>query len=117
MPWTRLGAPRAVSNHVYHTGDTGLPQGGRSAMRSDRKKVLFVVPAFVGGIGGPERVFTTLLRHIDHSRFECHLALVRSGTEFLEDVPPCVTVHHLRVSRMRYSLPAIITLARRLRQI
>src|SRR5579859_974306 len=84
-------------------------------MSSDRKRVLFLVPAFFGGIGGPERVLTTLLRHIDHSKFECHLALVRSGTEFLEDVPPCVTVHHLRVSRMRYSLPAIITLARRLR--
>ena len=84
-------------------------------MSPERRRVLFLVPAFLGGIGGPERVLTTLLRHIDHSRFECHLALVRSGREFLQDVPPSVTVHHLSVSRMRYSLPAIIRLARRLR--
>ncbi|HEY2113823.1 MAG TPA: glycosyltransferase [Candidatus Angelobacter sp.] len=77
-----------------------------------RKKVLFLVPSFAAGVGGAERVITTLLRHLDHSRFECHLALVGEGKAFLEDVPPEVTVHHLGVSRMRYCVPAIVKLSR-----
>jgi len=80
-----------------------------------RKRILFLVPAFAGGIGGAERVVSTLLRHLDHSRFECHLALAQSGRAYLESVPPSVTVHELRVSRMRYAIPAIIRLVRRVR--
>lgn len=79
------------------------------------KKVLFLVPAFARGAGGAERVISTLMRHLDHSRFECHLAVVGMGHAFLEDVPKEVTVHRLRVSRMRYSLPSIVRLARRLK--
>jgi glycosyltransferase involved in cell wall biosynthesis len=84
-------------------------------MNAQRKRILFLVPAFARGSGGAERVISTLLRHLDHSRFECHLALVGAGSAFLEDLPNEVTVHHLRVSRMRYSLPAIVRLARRLK--
>jgi glycosyltransferase involved in cell wall biosynthesis len=84
-------------------------------MISERKKILFLVPAFAGGMGGPERVIATLLRHVDHSRFECHLALVGEGSAFLEGIPREVTVHPLGVSRMRYCLPSIIQLARRIR--
>jgi glycosyltransferase involved in cell wall biosynthesis len=84
-------------------------------MTAERKRILFLVPAFARGSGGAERVISTLLRHLDHSRFECHLALVGAGRDFLEDLPNEVTVHHLRVSRMRYSLPAIVRLARRLK--
>lgn len=84
-------------------------------MIPSRKKVLFLVPSFAAGVGGAERVITTLLRHLDHSRFECHLALVGEGRAFLEDVPPEVTVHHLGVSRMRYCVPAIVGLSRQVR--
>src|SRR5689334_7133168 len=80
-----------------------------------RKKVLFLVPAFAAGVGGAERVITILLRHLDHSRFECHLALVGEGRAFLEDVPGEVAVHHLGVSRMRYCAPAVVGLIRQLR--
>ena len=80
-----------------------------------RKRILFLVPAFAGGIGGAERVVSTLLRHIDHRRFECHLALAQSGLAYLENLPASVTVHNLRASRMRYALPAIIRLVRRIR--
>lgn len=80
-------------------------------MTPSRKKILFLVPAFAAGVGGAERVITVLLRHLDHSRFECHLALVGEGRAFLEDIPREVTVHHLGVSRMRYCVPAIVKLS------
>jgi len=84
-------------------------------MIRERKKVLFMVPAFSGGVGGAERVIATILRHLDHSEFECHLALVGTGGAYLECVPAPVIVHHLGVSRMRYSLPSIIRLVRKVR--
>jgi glycosyltransferase involved in cell wall biosynthesis len=84
-------------------------------MTSHRKRVLLLVPAFVGGVGGAERVIATLLRHMDHSRFECHLALVQAGNAYLDDIPVEVTVHQLRASRMRYCLPGIIKLAREIK--
>jgi glycosyltransferase involved in cell wall biosynthesis len=84
-------------------------------MTSLRKKVLFLVPAFAGGVGGAERVITTLLRHIDHTRFECHLGLVQAGNAFLDGIPQEVTVHHLQVQRMPYSLTGIVKLARELK--
>jgi glycosyltransferase involved in cell wall biosynthesis len=84
-------------------------------MPPERKKILFLVPSFAAGVGGAERVITILLRHLDHSRFECHLALVGEGRAFLEDIPREVTVHHLGVSRMRYCVPAIVRLNRQLR--
>ena len=84
-------------------------------MIPSRKKILFLVPSFAAGVGGAERVITILLRHLDHSRFECHLALVGEGRAFLEDLPREVTVHHLGVSRMRYCMPAIVKLNRQVR--
>jgi glycosyltransferase involved in cell wall biosynthesis len=80
-----------------------------------RKRVLFLVPAFSGGVGGAERVIATVLRHLDHTRFECHLALVQAGDAYLNDIPEEVTVHQLRVSRMRYCLPSIVQLARKIK--
>lgn len=84
-------------------------------MTSGRKRILFLVPAFTGGIGGAERVATTLLRHIDHTRFECHLGLAQPGAAYLQSIPENVTVHQLQVSRMRHALPAIVRLVRFLR--
>ncbi|HEX3095317.1 MAG TPA: glycosyltransferase [Candidatus Angelobacter sp.] len=84
-------------------------------MIPSRKKVLFLVPSFAAGVGGAERVITILLRHLDHSRFECHLALVGEGRAFLDDIPNEVTVHYLGVSRMRYCVPAIVKLSRQVR--
>jgi glycosyltransferase involved in cell wall biosynthesis len=80
-------------------------------MIPSRKRVLFLIPAFSGGVGGAERVIITLLRHLDHTRFECHLGLVLAGSAFLDDIPAEVVVHHMRVTRMRYCLPSIVRLA------
>jgi len=76
-----------------------------------RKRVLFLIPAFAGGVGGAERVIITLLRHLDHTRFECHLGLALEGNAFLDDIPAEVVVHRMRVTRMRYCLPGIVRLA------
>jgi glycosyltransferase involved in cell wall biosynthesis len=84
-------------------------------MTRARKRVLFLVPAFVGGVGGSERVIVTLLRHMDQSRFECHLGLVQEGNAYLDDIPAEVTTHQLQVSRMRYCMPGIVKLARKIK--
>lgn len=84
-------------------------------MISRRKRILFLVPAFTGGVGGAERMTVTLLRHIDHTRFECHVGLVLAGDAYFKNIPTCVAVHLLQVSRMRYALPAIVRLVRSLR--
>ena len=80
-----------------------------------RKRVLFIVPAFTKGAGGAERVICTVLRHLDRSDLECHLATVQSGTEFLKDIPEDVVIHKLGASRMRYAVPRMIGLIRRLK--
>jgi glycosyltransferase involved in cell wall biosynthesis len=84
-------------------------------MNPGRRRVLFLVPAFTGGVGGAERVISTLLRQIDHTRFECHLAVAQAGDAYLEDFPEDVVVHRMNVSRMRYALPGVIKVARQVR--
>lgn len=79
------------------------------------KRVLFIVPAFTKGAGGAERVIATVLRHLERSDLECHLATLQGGTEFLQDVPADVVVHKLDVSRMRYSIVPVVQLARRIK--
>lgn len=56
-------------------------------------RVLFTIPTLEGG--GAERVFVTLLRHLDRARFEPHLALVEVKGVHLADVPEDVPVHDL----------------------
>src|ERR1700682_1368687 len=78
-------------------------------MTLGRKKVLFLIPSLAGG--GAERVFSVLLRHLDRSRFEPHLAILQAqGAAYLRDIPTDVTVHNLKVSRARYALPSIVSL-------
>jgi glycosyltransferase involved in cell wall biosynthesis len=56
-------------------------------------RVLFTIPTLEGG--GAERVFVTILRHLDRTRFEPHLALVEPKGEYLADLPSDVPVHDL----------------------
>jgi glycosyltransferase involved in cell wall biosynthesis len=80
-----------------------------------RKRVLFLVPSFTGGGGGAERLVANVLRHLDHSRFDCHLALAQSSAACLENLPTSVRLHCLGVARMRYALPGIVRLVRRVK--
>ena len=65
-------------------------------MKSARRRVLFLMPNLGGG--GAERVIVTLLRHLDRSRFEPHLALVEAAGPFLKEVRP--------ISRFTISRPS-----------
>jgi glycosyltransferase involved in cell wall biosynthesis len=75
-------------------------------MPSARKKVLFLIPSLIPG--GAQRVFSTLLRHLDRGRFELHLAVLQATGAYMADVPEDVVVHNLKVARIRHALPAII---------
>jgi glycosyltransferase involved in cell wall biosynthesis len=76
-------------------------------------RVLFILPSL--RVGGAERVFVTLLRHLDRALFEPHLALLEKSGPFLTEVPADVPIHDLKQSRVRYAFPRIIRLAWRLR--
>lgn len=56
----------------------------------DRIRVLFAIGSLEGG--GSERQVINILRHLDRSRFEPHLYLVRRAGEFLNDVPGDVPI-------------------------
>lgn len=69
-----------------------------------KKRILFVVPSLAGG--GAQRVVTILLEHIDRSRFEPCLAILKSdGDEgvFLKEIPHDVNIANLNCRRVRYS--------------
>jgi glycosyltransferase involved in cell wall biosynthesis len=74
--------------------------------------VLFTIPTLEGG--GAERVFVTLLAHLDRERFEPHLALVEKKGVHLKDVPPDVPVHDLG-GRGPLAFLRLASLVRRLR--
>ncbi len=82
-------------------------------MTAQRRKVLFLIPSLEGG--GAERVFSMLLRHLDRSRFEPHLAVLQAEGAYLRDIPQDIVVYNLNVSRVRYALPRILRLIWKLR--
>ena len=67
------------------------------------------------GGGGAERVIVTLLRHLDRSRFEPHLALVEAVGPYLKEVPADVPLHDLKAKRVRHAFPGMIRLSWKLR--
>ena len=71
------------------------------------------MPTLAGG--GAERVIVTLLRHLDRSRFEPHLALVEAVGPYLKEVSADVPVHDLKAQRVRYAFPGMVRLVRKLR--
>lgn len=76
-------------------------------------KVLFVIPNMEGG--GAERVMLNLLRHIDRSRFEPHLALLETRGAHLKSLPQDVAVHDLGVSSARFAVLPIAKLCWKIR--
>jgi glycosyltransferase involved in cell wall biosynthesis len=82
-------------------------------MKSTRRRALFFMPNLGGG--GDERVIVTLLRHLDRSHFEPHLALVEAVGPFLKEVPADVLVHDLKARRVRYAFPGMVRLVWKLR--
>jgi glycosyltransferase involved in cell wall biosynthesis len=78
-------------------------------MKNKTCKVLFLIPTLTGG--GAERVITTLLRHLDRSRFRLTLGVIdMRGAVFQEDLPPDVSLVDLGSARVRFALFRIIRL-------
>jgi glycosyltransferase involved in cell wall biosynthesis len=84
-------------------------------MNATPRRVLFLFPFPCLGGGGAQRVLSTLLRHLDRERFETHLALLQARRSEDNDVPEGVVVHDLDFARVRYALPGLVRLIRRIR--
>lgn len=84
-------------------------------MTSDaRRHVLFLLPTLQGG--GAERVVTTLLRHLDRSKFRLTLAVVDArNAVFRDELPADMDFLDLGCSRVRHALPSILRLIWRCR--
>ena len=81
---------------------------------SRQRCVLFLIHTL--GAGGAQRVFTTLIKHLDRRRFRVILAVVTLGNAvFSGDIPEDVELIDLGVSRVRYALGRIISLVWRYR--
>ncbi|HEY6290937.1 MAG TPA: glycosyltransferase [Terriglobia bacterium] len=76
-------------------------------------KALFLLPSLGGG--GAERVVLTLARHLDRTRFEPHVAVLENKGAYVDSLPEDVSLHDLAARRVRYCLPALVRLIRRLR--
>ncbi len=70
-----------------------------------REKIVFLIGSLAGG--GAERVFVTLLRHLDRNYFEPHLVVLEAEGEFVSEVPTDVVIHSLNGDRYRRSLPGL----------
>jgi glycosyltransferase involved in cell wall biosynthesis len=77
-----------------------------------KRKILFIVPSMRGG--GAERVILTLLKHLPRDRFESSLALVEKVGPYLEELPDDITIYDLNARRVRYAVPRMIRLVRRI---
>ncbi|UOA20694.1 N-acetylgalactosamine-N,N'-diacetylbacillosaminyl-diphospho-undecaprenol 4-alpha-N-acetylgalactosaminyltransferase (plasmid) [Sulfitobacter indolifex] len=75
-----------------------------------RTKLLIFLQNMTGG--GAERVVLTMLRLLDHSRFEAVLVLSSRTGQLLEDIPPEVRVIDLGVATTSRSIPRLRSVIR-----
>ena len=79
-----------------------------------RKKIFFLIPRLAAG--GAEQVFLTLLRHLDRKSYEPGLVTIGKLTgengQLRESLAPDVRLFELGLSRVRYSVPALVRLVR-----
>jgi glycosyltransferase involved in cell wall biosynthesis len=80
---------------------------------TQRKRILFTLGNLEGG--GAERVIINLLRCLDRSKFELHLAVVHHIGKFIDSVPDDIVVHDLKAGRVRKSFLPFIRLIRRIK--
>lgn len=78
------------------------------------RRILFLLPSLAGG--GAERVVTTLLHHLDRTRFAPALAVLSMRNAVLKDaIPQDVELIDLGCSRLRYAPKKLLTLIRQRR--
>ncbi len=82
-------------------------------MPSDPAKILFLSPSMT--LGGAERIFCTLLHHLDYERFTPTLGLVHNTGPLLDLLPPGLAICDLKARRARKAPLALIRTIRRLR--
>lgn len=94
-PITSLPKGPTNLDHTHHAAERQSEAVSRhDGSNTGRKtRVLFTLPNLEGG--GGERVFVTLLRHLDRERFELHLALVERKGVYITELPADVTLHDL----------------------
>jgi glycosyltransferase involved in cell wall biosynthesis len=73
-----------------------------------KTKILFIVPSMRGG--GAERVMMTLLNHLDRSRFDPILALIKKEGPLLDKLPSDLPIIDLNAQNARYAIIKIIRL-------
>lgn len=75
------------------------------------RRILFLLPSLAGG--GAERVVTTLLNHLDRTRFNPALAVLSMRNSVLKDsIPQDVELIDLGCSRLRYAPAKLLRLIR-----
>lgn len=75
-----------------------------------KKRILFFLPLLNGG--GAERVVLTLLQHIDRTRFEPILVLLKKEGHYTDQIPENIEVIDLQASQARKALWKIIKIIR-----
>lgn len=76
-----------------------------------KKRILFILPNL--NQGGAQKVILTVLNHLDRSKFEPYLAVVRDIGDFHDLVPKHIPCEFLNSSRVRYSIFKLLGLIRR----
>ena len=87
--------------------------GGRAALRQSARTVAFILPSFAGG--GAERVVLTLAAHLDRDRFLPTVVVLDGRGPLEQAVPASLEVHDLGRSRLRWAVPRLVRVLRRLR--
>lgn len=77
------------------------------------KTIVFILPDL--SQGGAERVITTILNHLDRTRYRPKLILFEKKGFYLDYLKEDVEIIELNVSRIRYSIFKIIPLLKKLR--
>jgi glycosyltransferase involved in cell wall biosynthesis len=79
---------------------------------TERRSLLFVIPSLA--IGGAERVFTTLISHLDPQTYRLRLAVVSmKDAAFAEALPAHVEVIDLHAGRVMAAMPRLLALLHR----
>lgn len=75
------------------------------------KKILFIVPSMRGG--GAERVVSILVSHLDKTKYQIKLVLLKAEGKYLEDIPNSVEIVDLKASKARYALLKLFKLIKK----
>lgn len=74
---------------------------------------MFVLPDLESG--GAQRVVLTVVAHLNRAVFEPHLSVCDSSGPLLKELPHNAAIHELGRTRVRYALPALHQVIRRVR--